>query len=241
VNASSASKGESLVDTLKTLEAMHCDMLVVRHPESGAAHFFAQQVGPGVSVLNAGDGQHAHPTQAMLDLFTIRRHRPDLQSLKVLIVGDILHSRVARSQIHALNLMNIGELRIAAPPTLLPQEPETMGVHIYNDLDTAIKGVDVVMMLRLQKERMQGAYLPSSREYFSRYGLTSKRLARAKPDCLVMHPGPMNRGVEIESSVADGPQSLILEQVSNGLLVRMAIMTMVMGVHKNLQTENFSS
>ncbi|MDJ0653090.1 MAG: aspartate carbamoyltransferase catalytic subunit [Xanthomonadales bacterium] len=229
VAASSTTKGETLLDTLRTLEAMHCDLFVVRHGLSGAAHFFAQHAPEGVSVLNAGDGRHSHPTQAMLDLFTIRRHRPDLDRLKVVIVGDILHSRVARSQIHALNLFGVPEIRVVAPATLLPVDVETMGVHIYNDFDAAIDGADVVIMLRLQRERMHGPLLSSKDEYFRRFGLTEKRLARARPNCLVMHPGPMNRGVEIESSIADGAQSVILEQVSNGLAIRMAVMAMALG------------
>ncbi len=226
---SSAVKGESLLDTLSTLEAMHCDLFVVRHPLAGAAHFFAAHVPEGVSVLNAGDGAHAHPTQAMLDLFTIRRHRPDLENLTVAIVGDVLHSRVARSQIHALTAFGVREIRIVAPPPLIPAEIETLGVHVHHDLDRAIEGVDVVVMLRLQRERMHGPFLASEAEYFRCYGLTAERLGRARPDCLVMHPGPMNRGVEIESAVADGPQSVILEQVSNGLAIRMAVMMMTLG------------
>jgi len=226
---SSTTKGETLLDTLRTLEAMQCDLFVVRHQHSGAAHFFAQHCPPGVSVLNAGDGSHAHPTQAMLDVFTIRRHRPDFGNLKILIVGDIKHSRVARSQIHALNLLGVAEIRVVAPPTLLPVALETLGVQVYPDLDRAVEDTDVIIMLRVQHERMQGPYLPSQKEYFQRYGLTPQRLQRARPDCLVMHPGPMNRGVEIESSVADGAQSVILEQVNNGIAVRMAIMASALG------------
>jgi aspartate carbamoyltransferase catalytic subunit len=202
---------------------------VVRHAESGAAHFIAHHVAPHVSVINAGDGRHAHPTQAMLDMFTIRRHKGDFGALRVAIVGDVLHSRVARSQIHALNTLGVGELRIVGPKTLIPAAFSALGAHIYHDMAKGLEGVDVVIMLRLQKERMQGALIPSEGEYFARYGLTEEKLAQAKPDAIVMHPGPINRGVEIASSVADGPQSVILEQVSNGLAVRMAVMSMVLG------------
>jgi aspartate carbamoyltransferase catalytic subunit len=229
IATSATSKGESLLDMLHNLEAMHCDMFVVRHAESGAAHFIAQHVAPHVSVINAGDGRHAHPTQAMLDMFTIRRHKGDFGALKVAIVGDVLHSRVARSQIHALNTLGVGELRIVGPKTLIPGSFSTLGTHIFHDMARGLEGVDVVIMLRLQKERMQGALIPSEGEYFQRYGLTEEKLAQAKPDAIVMHPGPINRGVEIASSVADGPQSVILEQVSNGLAVRMAVMSMVLG------------
>jgi len=229
IATSATSKGESLLDMLHNLEAMHCDMFVVRHADSGAAHFIARHVAPHVSVINAGDGRHAHPTQAMLDMFTIRRHKGEFQNLKVAIVGDVLHSRVARSQIHALNTLGVGELRVIGPKTLIPRAFHTMGTHIFHDMAQGLDDVDVVIMLRLQKERMKGALLPSEGEYFQRYGLTEEKLARAKPEAIVMHPGPINRGVEIASSVADGPQSVILEQVSNGLAVRMAVMSMVLG------------
>lgn len=229
IATSATSKGESLLDMLHNLEAMHCDLFVVRHADSGAAHFIARHVAPHVSVINAGDGRHAHPTQAMLDMFTIRRHKGEFHNIKVAIVGDVLHSRVARSQIHALNTLGVGELRIIGPKTLIPRTFNTMGAHIFHDMTQGLDDVDVVIMLRLQKERMQGALLPSEGEYFQRYGLTEEKLARAKPDAIVMHPGPINRGVEIASSVADGPQSVILEQVSNGLAVRMAVMSMVLG------------
>ncbi|MCF6281350.1 MAG: aspartate carbamoyltransferase catalytic subunit [Candidatus Polarisedimenticolaceae bacterium] len=228
ISASSASKGETLLDTLRNLEAMHCDMFVVRHNESGAAHFIANNAAPGVAVINAGDGRHAHPTQAMLDMFTIRRHKKEFVGLRVAIVGDILHSRVARSQIIALNTLGTSEVRVIAPRTLLPAEIRMMGVHVYHDLDEGIKDVDVVIMLRLQKERMQGALLPSEHEYFRLYGLTEARLRVAKPDAIVMHPGPINRGVEMDTEVADGPRSVILEQVSNGIAVRMAVMSITM-------------
>jgi len=225
---SSTSKGESLVDTLRTLEAMHCDMFVVRHSDSGAAHFIAQHAAPHVSVINAGDGRHAHPTQALLDAFTLRRHKGDFKHVRVAIVGDILHSRVARSEIHALNTLGVAEVRVVAPKTLLPANVESMGVHVFHDLRTGLKDVDVVMMLRLQRERMQGALLPSEREYFHLYGLTPEKLAIAKPDVIVMHPGPINRGVEISSTVADGSHSVILQQVSHGIAIRMAVMSMAM-------------
>ncbi|HEY9147775.1 MAG TPA: aspartate carbamoyltransferase catalytic subunit, partial [Gammaproteobacteria bacterium] len=229
IATSATSKGESLLDMLHNLEAMHCDMFVVRHSDSGAAHFIARHVAPHVSVINAGDGRHAHPTQAMLDMFTIRRHKGEFHKLTVAIVGDILHSRVARSQIHALNTLGVGELRVIGPKTLIPATFAQMGAHIFHSMEQGLAGADVVIMLRLQKERMQGALLPSENEYFQRYGLSEEKLQLAKPDAIVMHPGPINRGVEIASSVADGPQSVILEQVSNGLAVRMAVMSMVLG------------
>lgn len=225
---SATTKGESLLDMLRNLQAMHIDMFVVRHTQSGAAHFIAQQVAPHISVINAGDGRHAHPTQAMLDVFTIRRHKPDFGSLTVAIVGDILHSRVARSQIHALNTLLFGEIRVIAPQTLLPAEVESLGVKVYHHLEQGLKDVDIIIMLRLQRERMQGGRLPSEHEYYQQYGLTPERLALAKPDALVMHPGPINRGVELSSSVADGPHSVILEQVSHGIAIRMAVMSMTM-------------
>ncbi len=229
INTSATVKGESLLDMLHNLEAMQCDMFVVRHADSGAAHLIAQHVAPHVSVINAGDGSHAHPTQALLDMFTIRRRKGEFAPLTVAIVGDIKHSRVARSQIHALTTLGVSELRVVAPKTLLPADVETLGVHVFHDLDEGLRDADVVIMLRLQKERMQGAMLPSEGEYFRTYGLTEERLEAAKPDAIVMHPGPINRGVEIASSVADGPQSVILEQVSNGIAVRMAVMSMVLG------------
>ncbi len=228
VNSSSTTKGEALLDTLRTLEAMHSDMFIVRHGQSGAAHFIAQRAAPGVSVINAGDGRHAHPTQAMLDMFTIRKFKGDFAPLKVAIVGDILHSRVARSQIMALNILGVTEVRVIGPKTLIPAEARTLGVHIYHDLDAGVEGVDVIIMLRLQNERMNGALLPSVQEYFHLYGLTEQRLARADKHAIVMHPGPVNRGVEIASTVVDGPQCVILQQVSYGIAIRMAIMSMLM-------------
>ena len=222
-------KGESLLDMLQNLQAMQADMFVIRHSASGAAEFFARHVDPGVAVLNAGDGWHAHPTQAMLDAFTIRRHKGDFEPLRIAIVGDIRHSRVARSQIHAFNGLGAGEGRVVAPATLLPTDIESLGVQVYTDLSAGLRDVDVVIALRLQRERMQGALLPSEAEYFRHYGLTESRLSGAKPDAIVMHPGPINRGVEIDSALADGPRSVILEQVTNGIAVRMAVMAMVLG------------
>ena len=229
IDASSTVKGETLLDTLQNLEAMHCDMFVVRHADSGAAHFIAQHVLPHVHVINAGDGRHAHPTQAMLDMFTIRRVKGEFAPLTVAIVGDIMHSRVARSQINALTTLGVNEVRVIAPQTLIPKEVETMGVHVYHDLRQGLRGADVVIALRLQYERMQGAMLPSEHEYFQLYGLTEEKLALAKPDAIIMHPGPINRGVEIASDVADGPRSVILQQVTHGIAVRMAVMAMAMG------------
>ena len=228
MSTSATTKGESLLDTLRNLEAMHVDMFVVRHAQSGAAHFIAQQVAPHVSIINAGDGRHAHPTQAMLDVFTIRRHKPDFGSLTVAIVGDIKHSRVARSQIHALNTLLTGEVRVIAPQTLLPAEVESLGVKVFHSLDEGLRDADVVIMLRLQRERMEGGNLPSEHEYYQLYGLTLERLQLAKPDAIIMHPGPINRGVEMSSAVADSPSSVILEQVSHGIAIRMAVMSMAM-------------
>ena len=238
ISTSATSKGESLLDTLQNLQAMQCDMFVVRHADSGAAHFMARHVAKHVSIINAGDGCHSHPTQAMLDMFTIRRYKgADFGGLRVAIVGDILHSRVARSQIHALNTLNTGDVRIIAPTTLIPAEVENMGVTVFNDMDEGIRDADVIIMLRLQKERMQGALLPSESEFYQLYGLTEKRMALARPDAIVMHPGPINRGVEIESSVADGAQSVILNQVTYGISVRMAVMSMVLGREASAEAE----
>ncbi len=225
VGTSATTKGESLLDTLFNLEAMNVDTFIVRHPESGAADFMANHVAPHVSIINAGDGRHAHPTQAMLDVFTIRKYCQDFSQLSVAIVGDILHSRVARSQIEALNILGVKEVRVVAPKTLLPASVEQLGVTSYQNCRQGLSDVDVIIMLRLQKERMQGAFIPSEREYFQLYGLTSERLALARPDAIVMHPGPINRGVEISSEVADGPKSVILEQVNYGIAVRMAILS----------------
>jgi len=237
ISTSATSKGESLLDTLHNLEAMHCDMFVVRHNQSGAAEFIAQHVAPHISVINAGDGCHAHPTQAMLDMFTIRRHKQHFPDLRVAIVGDILHSRVARSQIQALSTLGVGEIRVIGPKTLLPSDCKTLGVHVYHDIEAGLKDVDVVITLRLQHERMQGGLIPSAREYFNSYGVTEDKLSIAKPDAIVMHPGPINRGVEISSEVADGPQSVILEQVTHGIAVRMAVMSMALGSQSELEAQ----
>ena len=229
VAASSASKGETLLDTLKTLEAMQADMFVVRHDASGAAHFFAQHAAPGVAVLNAGDGRHAHPTQGLLDLLTIRRHKGRIEGLTVCIVGDILHSRVARSDIHGLRTLGAAEIRVAAPPTLMPAGIEQMGVKVFHQVDHALAGADVVILLRLQKERMLGAFLPSLSEFHRDYGLNARRLALLHPKGIVMHPGPINRGVEIDGDIAYGPRSVILDQVRNGIAARMAVMETILG------------
>lgn len=230
ISSSSASKGESLLDTVDNLCAMHADMFVVRHAQSGAAHLIAKHVAPEIHVINAGDGRHAHPTQALLDMFTIRYYKKEFHNLRVAIVGDILHSRVARSQIHALTTLGVPEVRVIAPKTLLPGCVNKLGVRVFHDLAAGLCDVDVVMMLRLQNERMQGAILPSAQEYFKYYGLTQEKLALARSDAIVMHPGPMNRGVEIDSSVADGAQSVILPQVTFGIAVRMAVMSTLAGV-----------
>jgi aspartate carbamoyltransferase catalytic subunit len=226
IATSATAKGESLLDTIRNIEAMQVDMFVVRHAESGAAHFIAGKVAPHISVINAGDGRHAHPTQAMLDMFTIRRMKGAFEPLKVAIVGDVLHSRVARSEIQALRTLGVSEIRVIGPRTLLPVNPHVLGVRTYTDLDEGLTGVDVIVMLRLQKERMSSAFIPSEHEYFTRFGLTERRLGLASPDAIVMHPGPVNRGVEIDSRVADGPHSVILRQVNFGIPIRMAILSM---------------
>ena len=229
INSSATVKGESLLDTLRNLEAMHVDMFIIRHQDSGAAEFLSHHISPHISVINAGDGRHAHPTQAMLDMFTIRRIKNKFDDLKVAIVGDLLHSRVARSQIHALRTLGTKEIRVVAPRTLLPSRIESLGVKVFHKIEEGINDADVVIMLRLQKERMLGALLPSEHEYFHLFGLTKERLSLASKDAIVMHPGPINRGVEISSEVADGSQSVILEQVSYGIAVRMAIMSILAG------------
>ncbi|MDE2365519.1 MAG: aspartate carbamoyltransferase catalytic subunit [Betaproteobacteria bacterium] len=229
IAASSQSKGETLLDTVNNLSAMHADMFVVRHSQSGAAHLIARHVQPEIHVINAGDGRHAHPTQGLLDVFTIRRYKRDFHNLRVAIVGDILHSRVARSQIHALTTLGVPEVRVIAPKTLLPSKVERLGVHVFHEMADGLKDVDVLLMLRLQNERMVSARLPSKEEYFKYYGLTQEKLALAKPDAIVLHPGPMNRGVEIDSAVADGKQSVILPQVTFGIAVRMAVMSILAG------------
>lgn len=228
IATSATSKGENLLDTIHNLEAMHVDMFVVRHAISGAGHFIAQHTAPHISVINAGDGQHAHPTQAMLDMFTIRQYKPDFTTLKVAIIGDILHSRVARSQIQALTTLGVKDIRVVAPKTLLPSQVERLGVSIFNAMEEGLDDLDVIIMVRLQKERMTSAFLPNEIEYFNCFGLTPERLKLAKPDAIVMHPGPINRGIEIASSIADGAQSVIMQQVSNGIAVRMAIMSLTL-------------
>ena len=237
ISTSATSKGESLMDMLWNLEAMDSDMFVVRHEASGAPHFIAEHVTPTVAVINAGDGRHAHPTQAMLDMYTIRRHKGDFRNLNVAIVGDVLHSRVARSQVHALRGLNVGEVRVIGPKTLIPADFDALGAKIYYDMVKGLKDVDVVIMLRLQKERMQSALLPSESEFYRLYGLTTEKLAFAKPDAIVMHPGPINRGVEIESAVADCAQSVILQQVNYGIAVRMAVLSMAMSGQTEMQAE----
>ena len=233
ISTSSANKGETLLDTVDNLAAMQADMFVVRHASSGAPYLIAQHLKATgrehIRVINAGDGRHAHPTQGLLDMYTIRHYKKDFSNLTIAIVGDVLHSRVARSQIHALTTLGVPEVRVIAPKTLLPTGVERMGVRAFSDMKEGLRGVDVVMMLRLQNERMQGALLPSPQEYFKSYGLTPEKLALAKPDAIVMHPGPMNRGVEIDSAVADGKQAVILPQVTFGIAVRMAVMAMLGG------------
>ena len=229
ISLSSQTKGETVLDTVANLSAMQADMFIVRHGASGAPYLIARHVGPDIHVINAGDGRHAHPTQGLLDMFTIRHYKNDFSSLRVAIVGDILHSRVARSQIHALTTLGCPEIRVIAPKTLLPSHVENLGVHVYHDMRQGLKDVDVVMMLRLQNERMEGPLLPSAQEFYKYYGLTDDKLALARPDAIVLHPGPMNRGVEIDSSVADGAQSVILPQVTFGIAIRMAVMSILAG------------
>jgi aspartate carbamoyltransferase catalytic subunit len=226
---SSTAKGESLVDTIANLSAMHADMFVVRHSESGAPYLIAQHVAPHVHVVNAGDGRHAHPTQGLLDMYTIRHYKRDFTQLRVAIVGDIVHSRVARSDIHALTTLGVPEIRAVGPKTLVPGDLKDMGVRVCHTLEEGIKDADVIIMLRLQNERMSGALLPSAGEYFKSFGLTPEKLRLAKPDAIVMHPGPINRGVEIDSAVVDGKQSVILPQVTFGIAVRMAVMATIAG------------
>lgn len=227
MESSSRTKGETDLDTLLTLQAMHVDMLVIRHPDNGATTEFAQAVGEDVAILNAGDGSNAHPTQALLDAFTIRRHKPDFTQLKVAIVGDVLHSRVAHSNIHALKTLGVPDIRIVAPPALMLEGADTLGVQTYHDLATGIKDADVVMTLRLQHERMHEQRVTSLQDYHRDYGLTRSNLAPAADDAIIMHPGPINRGVEIDPEVAYGERAVVLEQVTNGIAVRMAVMAMI--------------
>ena len=226
VSASSVNKGETLQDTCRTLEAMHPDVVVIRHGASGAPSYVASKI--GCSVINAGDGMHAHPTQALLDAFTIRREKGTLENLVVTIVGDIAHSRVARSNAHLLNLFG-SEVRVVGPRTLLPVAVDSIGVRVFDRLEEALEGADVVMVLRIQRERLGGSLLPSVREYARTFGISQRTMQHAKSDAIVMHPGPMNRGIEIESIVADGERSVVLEQVEAGLAVRMALLYLFAG------------
>jgi aspartate carbamoyltransferase catalytic subunit len=224
-STSSARKGETALDTLKNLEAMGVRGFIVRHPEDGAAEALARQAGEGTTVVNAGDGRSAHPTQGLLDVLTLRQAKgADFSRLKVLIVGDVRHSRVARSDLHALHTLGTGEIRVCGPAALLPEDATLAGCATGDDFDAMLEGVDAVMMLRLQRERMEEGLVASLDEYHARYGLTIERLRRAAPDAVVLHPGPINRGVEITDEVADGPQSLVLRQVSNGVAIRMAVL-----------------
>jgi aspartate carbamoyltransferase catalytic subunit len=223
ISTSSAQKGETLRDTVQNLAAMQTNVIILRHPSSGAAHFVAKQVPNSVSVINAGDGCHAHPTQALLDMYTIQQHVKDFKQLSVAIVGDVYHSRVARSQIHALSTLGVPDIRVVAPKTLIPAAINSLGVTVYPDLASGLEEVDVILLLRLQQERMQTGKLPIGNNYYQHYGLTKKTLEYAKPTAIVMHPGPMNRGVEIQSEIADSSRALILEQVTNGIAIRMAI------------------
>ncbi len=233
IGASSTSKGETVLDTIDNLTAMDADIFVVRHSESGAPHLIAAHLNATgrshVHVVNAGDGRHQHPTQGLLDLFTIRHYKKDFRDLSVAIVGDVLHSRVARSLVSGLATLGTPDIRVVAPRTLVPTRVEATGVRVFNEMHKGVAGCDVVVMLRLQNERMKGALLPSTGEYFKEYGLTPEKLVLAKPDAIVMHPGPMNRGVEIDSAVADGERSVILPQVTFGIAVRMAVMSIIAG------------
>lgn len=229
IASSSAKKGESLRDTLWNLQAMTADIFVVRHSASGAAHFMATEVTPDIAIINGGDGWHAHPTQGMLDMLTIHREAPrPFEELSVAIIGDIKHSRVARSDISALQTLGVKDIRVIAPRTLLPKGIERFGVQVFEDMNECVTDCDVIMGLRIQNERIGSPLLASSSEYYKHYGITPERVAMAKPDVLIMHPGPMNRGVEIASSVADGAQSVILKQVSNGVAIRMAVLSLAM-------------
>jgi len=226
ISNSSTNKGESILDMIKTIEAMSCQMFVVRHSVTGTAHYIAESVSKDISVINAGDGSNEHPTQAMLDMFTIKRHKGNFENLKISIVGDILHSRVAKSIIYALNILSAKEINIVGPEKLIPENYNEMNVNYFSDMNEGIDDADVIIMLRLQKERMHDALI-SMDSYYDDYGLNQTRLKLAKKDVIVMHPGPINRGIEIESVVADGPNSVILNQVSYGISVRMAIMSIL--------------
>ena len=226
VAASSVLKGETLADTAMNIEAMAPDMIVLRHPSSGAGHLLARLCRS--RIINAGDGMHEHPTQALLDAFTIRERKGRIEGLRIVIVGDLLHSRVLRSNIGLLTKLG-AEVRVCGPRTLVPPGLDRHGIRVFTSVDDAVAGADVIMMLRIQQERMHGAFFPSVREYFNTFGMTAARVARARPDVIIMHPGPMNRGVEIASDVADGPYSVILEQVANGVAVRMAVLYLLAG------------
>ncbi len=227
IASSATKKGESLLDTIHNLQAMNADAFIIRHPAAGAAHFIAKNLTAPAAVLNAGDGCHEHPTQAMLDIFTIQHYKSDFNQLTVAIVGDILHSRVARSLIHALNTLGAKEVRVIAPATLLPHEIASFGVKPFTSMSTGLNNADVIIMLRLQEERMLNGLLPNKKEFFNEFGLTRQRLNQAKPEAIVMHPGPINRGVEIASDVVDSRQAVILQQVNFGIAIRMAIMAMI--------------
>lgn len=230
IGASSVKKGESALDTLRTLEAMGVDAFVVRHGENGAVAALAEGARASTSLLNAGDGRASHPTQGLLDMLTIRQRKgEDFSALSVLLIGDVRHSRVARSDLHALRQLGCRDIRVCAPTSLLPEPATVAGCTVGSQLDAMLDGVDVLMMLRVQRERMDEGLVPSLEQYFRDYGLDAKRLAKARPDAIVMHPGPMNRGVEIAGDVADGPQSVILDQVGNGVAVRMAVLTHLLG------------
>jgi aspartate carbamoyltransferase catalytic subunit len=228
IDHSATKKGETLLDTILNLQAMQVDAFVIRHYLSGAPLFIAKNLYKPTTIINAGDGPHAHPTQAMLDILTISQYKKNFASLKITIVGDILHSRVARSLIYALNVMQVSEIRVVAPLSLMPSDFSVLGVHYYPDIDAALEDVDVIVMLRLQKERMNRGFIPSGEEFCLQYGLNKKRLKLAKKDVIVMHPGPTNRGVEIAPQIADSSRSVILNQVTNGIVIRMAVLALTL-------------
>lgn len=229
VTTAALKKGESLLDILKNILAMGVDMFVVRHHSSGAAEFIARHLDGQVAIVNAGDGSHAHPTQALIDMLTIQKYKKKFTDLRVAIVGDILHSRVARSEIAALKLLSVKKIHLIAPRTLLPRHLENENIQLFDNIDAGLSDVDVIIVLRLQKERMHGAFIPSEQEYYLSYGITRQRLQHAKPDVIVMHPGPINRDVEVSDHVADGKHSMILKQVGYGVAVRMAVMSVILG------------
>ena len=229
ISSSSQSKGESILDTIDNLIAMGADIFIVRHSKPGIPELIARHVGPSVHVINAGDGNHAHPTQGLLDVFTIKKFKENFESLSVAIVGDIKHSRVARSEIHALSILNVPDIRLIGPKDLMPTDIKLSNIKIFDSMEIGLKNVDVIMMLRIQKERMDGESIPSEKGYFTEFGLRKNHLTLSKKDAIIMHPGPMNRGVEIDSEVADSYQSVILAQVTFGIAIRMAVMTMLIG------------